>query len=87
MPDDVVIDGRPSQPSRTEAFEAFLQAICDAIPEDVPNWAARRALARDAGRIYAHAAVMEAISPTVVPESTRDDIALDTQIYGSLGDG
>ncbi len=81
-----VQDGRPSRPSRSDAFEAFLQAVRDAVPEDVPDWPARRALVRDAGREYAHAAVWEAISPTVVPESKREDISLDTQIYGSLGD-
>ncbi len=81
-----IVDGRPSQPSRSDAFEAFLAAICDAIPEAGGDWPTRRALVRDAGREYAHAAVREAISPTAVPESQRDDIALDTQVYGSLGD-
>ncbi len=81
-----IIDGRPSQPSRSDAFEAFLAAICEAIPEAGGDWPTRRALVRDAGREYAHAAVREAISPTVAPESKRGDIALDTQIYGSVGD-
>ncbi len=63
-PDDTshfaIQDGRPSQPSRSDAFEAFLQAVRDAIPEEGGDWPARRQLVRDAGREYAHAAVAEA---------------------------
>ncbi len=80
-----VVDARPARKTRAEAFEAFLQAVRDAVPEE-GDWAARRRIVRDAGTAYASAAVWEAISPTVVPGSKRDDIALDTQIYGSVGD-
>ena len=47
--------------TRQEAFEAFFQAVSDAIPEIIVDWSERREAVCRAGIEFAHAAANEAL--------------------------
>ncbi len=68
--------------TRAEALEDFFATVARYVP---PDFLEGRAAIREAAMHWVHAAVDECMTHRIYSPK-RDDIALDTQTYGSLGD-